>query len=382
MGRVACIGKRVGSGIIRFLRRGERTMIPLPMVSGLEINIFLLAFLGLAVGGVSGFTGTGGGFLIAPALIIVGFPASFAVGTSLAWITGSALIGTLRHRQLGNIDFRFGICMIVGSMCGVEGGVRILNQVKEIGLAEHAVLSSLIGILLVIGTYTFREANKRKAALDSMVRKREKLSPSMRVLAISQRLQNIRIPPMIHFTKSRLTFSLWLILCIGFITGLLAGFMGVGGGFIMVPSLVYLVGLPSFMAVGTDMFQVVFSAAFGCLRHTMSGNVIIFVAFILVVSSCLGVQLGVLITRYVRGVSMRYILAVSILFSVLGSLLKLLDIILELPGPWLRTGSITVTFGGLGLVVLMILGLFIMAIRYRSGRHIPIWAISLIHKEK
>jgi len=266
-------------------------------------------------------------------------------------------------------------------MCGVEGGVRILNQVKEIGLAEHAVLSSSIGILLVIGTYTFREANKRKAVLDIMVRKREKLSPSMRVLAISQRLQNIRIPPMIHFTKSRLTFSLWVILCIGFITGLLAGFMGVGGGFIMVPSLVYLVGLPSFMAVGTDMFQVVFSAAFGCLRHTMSGNVIIFVAFILVVSSCLGVQLGVLITRYVRGVAMRYILAVSILFSVLGSLLKLTDIILKLPGLWLRMASITVTFGGLGVVVAMILGLFITALRYKNGKHIPVWAISLIQRD-
>jgi len=162
-------------------------MIPLHMVSGLEINIFLLVFLGLAVGIVSGFIGVGGGFLITPALIIVGFPASFAVGTSLAWVTGSALMGTLRHRQLGNIDLGLGICMIVGTMCGVEGGVRILNQVKEIGLAEHAVLSTSIGILLVIGIYTLREANKRKAALDIMVRKREKLPPAMRVLPISQK---------------------------------------------------------------------------------------------------------------------------------------------------------------------------------------------------
>jgi len=356
-------------------------MISLPLVSGLEINIFLLAFLGLSVGVVSGFIGVGGGFLIAPALIIVGFPANFAVGTSLAWITGSALMSTLRHRQLGNIDLRLGICMIVGTMFGVEGGVRILNQVKEIGLADHAVLSISIFVLLIIGTYTLRETHKRKVALDIMVRKREKLPPAMRMLAISQRLQNIRIPPMIHFAKSRLTISLWVILCICFITGLLAGFIGVGGGFIMVPSLVYLVGLPSFLAVGTDMFQVIFSAAFGCVRHTMGANVIIFVAFILVVSSCLGVQLGVLITRYVRGVSMRYILSVSILFSVLGSLLKLMDIILELPGPWLRTGSITVTFGGLGVVVAMILGLFITALRYKRDKHIPVWTISLIQRD-
>jgi len=352
------------------------------MISGVEINIFLLAFLGLAVGIVSGFIGVGGGFLMTPALIILGFPGNFAVGTSLAWITGSALMGALSHRQLGNIDLGLGICMIVGTMCGVEGGVRILNQVKEIGLADHAVLSISIAILLVIGIYTLREAHKRKAVLDTIVRKREKLPPAMRVLTISRRLQNIRIPPMIHFTKSELTISLWVILCIGFITGLMSGFIVFGGGFIMVPSLVYLLGLPSFMAAGTNIFQVIFSATFGCLRHTISGNVIVFVAFILVLSSCLGVQLGVLITRNVRGVSMRYILAVSILLSVLGSLLKLMDIILKPPGPWLRTGSIAVRFGGLGVVVAMILGLFIMAIRYRSGRHIPIWAISLIHEEK
>jgi uncharacterized membrane protein YfcA len=148
----------------------------------------------------------------------------------------------------------------------------------------------------------------------------------------------------------------------------------------MVPSLVYLVGLPSFMAVGTDMFQVIFSAAFGYIRHTMSGNVIIFVAFILALSSCLGVQFGVFVTQFVRGVSMRYVLAVSTLICVLGSILKLLDIMLELPTAWMRTGAIIVIFGGMGLVVAMIIGLFIMAIRHRNGSHIPVWEASLIQK--
>jgi uncharacterized membrane protein YfcA len=170
-------------------------MIPLPMVSGLEINIFLVVFLGLAVGIVSGFIGVGGGFLMAPALIIVGFQASFAVGISLAWITGSAIMGTLRHRQLGNIDLKLGIYMIAGTMCGVEAGVRILNQLKKIGFADHGVLSTSIVILLIIGTYTLYKAHRRKAVLDTMVLKREKLPPAMRVLAISQRLQSIRYSP-------------------------------------------------------------------------------------------------------------------------------------------------------------------------------------------
>ena len=345
------------------------------------MHIVLLVFLGLSIGIVSGFIGVGGGFLMTPALIILGFPGNFAVGTSLAWITGSALMGALRHRQLGNLDMKLGIWMILGTMCGIEGGVRILNRIKCVGFADQAVLSTSIAILLIIGTYTLREAGRRKAQLDDMARRKEKLPPAMRLSPLSQRLQRVHIPPMIHFTKSRLTISLWMILGIGFVTGVLAGFIGVGGGFIMVPSLVYLVGLPSFMAVGTDMFQIIFSAGFGCMRHTMSGNVIIFTAFILVASSCPGVQVGVLITRYVRGVSMRYILAVSILLCVLGSILKLLDIVLELPGTWLQTGSIIVTFGGMGLVVAMITGLSIMAIRYKNDKHIPIWAESLICKE-
>jgi len=356
-------------------------MLPFEILSGIEINLVLLIFLGLFVGIVSGFIGVGGGFLMVPALIIVGFPANFAVGTSLAWITGSALIGTLRHRQLGNIDMKLGIWMVTGTLCGVEGGVRILNEMKEIGFADHAVLTTSITILLVIGIYTLREARKRKTLLDSMVRKREKLPPAMRALAISKRLQNIRVPPMIHFAKSRLTISLWVIICIGFITGLLAGFIGVSGGFIMVPFLVYLMGLPSFLAVGTDMFQVIFTASFGCVRHTMSGNVLILIAFILVLSSPLGVQCGAFITRFVRGVAMRYVLAVSIFICVLGSILKLLDIILELPTAWLRASSICVVFGGMALTVAMIVGLLLMALLYKAGKPIPIWAVSLIQHE-
>ena len=247
---------------------------------GIEINIFLLVFLGLAVGIVSGFVGVGGGFLVTPVLIILGFPAHFAVGTSLTWIVGNSIIGTLRHRQLGNVDMKLGALMVVGTVCGVEVGVRILNWTRNMGLADEAVLSVSICMLLIIGVYTFWETRRRKAELDDMLRRKEKLPPDVREVSISSKLQRINIPPMIHFAKSRVTISLWLILAVGLFTGILAGFIGVGGGIIMVPFLVYLIGLPSFMAVGTDIFQVIFSAAYGCIRHTMSGNVIIFAAFI------------------------------------------------------------------------------------------------------
>lgn len=149
----------------------------------------------------------------------------------------------------------------------------------------------------------------------------------------------------------------------------------------MVPFLIYLIGLPSFMAVGTDIFQIIFSSAFGFVRHTMSGNVIIFAAFIMILGSSIGTQFGVLVTRYVRGISMRYILVSSVLVAVLGSILKLIDILSESAIAWFQTGVLSVTFGGLGLIVVMIAGLFIMAIRYRKGRRIPTWAQSLVTKE-
>jgi len=356
-------------------------MITFPMLEGIETNLLLLILLGFTIGIVSGFVGLGGGFLMTPALIILGFPASFAVGTSLVWMTGSAITGALRHRQLGNIDMKLGLWMVVGTMCGIEVGVRILDEAKNVGLANQAVLTVSIVILLIIGVYTLSEAHRTKVQLDEMIRKKEKLPPAMRGPVMSQRLKMIGLPPMIHFTKSRLTISLWVILAIGFVTGVLAGFIGLAGGFVMVPSLVYLIGLPSFMAVGTSMFQIVFSAAFAGIRHTMSGNVIIFASFILLVSSCIGVQFGALTTRYVRGVSMRYILALSMLLCVLGSTLKLLDVSSELPVAWLQTGSIVVIFGGLGLLVIMIISLFVLAIRYRKSKYIPIWAVSLVSKE-
>jgi len=357
-------------------------MITFPMMPGFEINIYLLAFLGFAVGVVSGFVGVGGGFLMTPTLIILGFPASFAVGTDLAWIAGNSIIGTLRHRQLGNIDIKLGIIITAGIISGVEVGVRALNWAKSTGLAEEAVLSVAICMLLLIGGYTFWETHQAKAKLDDMIKRKERLPLVMRATAISAKLQQINLPPMIHFAKSRVTISLWLLLAIGFFTGILAGFIGFGGGFIMVPSLIYLVGLPSFMAVGTDMFQIIFSASFGSIRHTMSGNVIIFAAAIMILGSSIGIQFGALATRYLRGISMRYIFSFSILVAITGSILKLISILSESTTIWLQTGVIMVTFGGLGLIMIMIASLLIAAIRYRRGRHRPGWMESLVSKEE
>jgi len=356
-------------------------MITFPELPGIDISIFLLIFIGLGAGILSGFAGVGGAFIVTPALIILGFPANFAVGTSLTWVMGNSVVGALRHGKLGNVDTKLGLVLLVAAMSGMEVGVKILNWTRDIGLANEVVLSISICMLLIVGVYTLLECSARKRQLDKMLARGEKLPPAMRAAYLSQKLQSINIPPMLHFAKSGVTISLWIILLVGFLIGMLAGLIGVGGGFIMVPSLVYLVGLPSFMAVGTDLFQIIFSAAYGSIRHTMSGNVIIFAAFIMVIASSIGVRFGVLVTRYVRGVSLRCTLGISILLFAVGTILKLSSILLEKATSWLEIGSLAVTFGGMGLIVIMVLALFIVARRYKSGRHIPAWVESLVAKE-
>ena len=357
-------------------------MISFPMIPEVEISLLLLIFLGFAVGVIKGFVGVGGGFLVTPALIIIGLPASFATGTSLMWVVGSSIIGSLRHRELGNIDLKLGVIILVSAMGGVELGVRLLNWVRDIGIAEEVVLGVSIVILFVVGAYMLRESLKRKAQLDRMRKAGEKLPPPVAGLTtISQKLQKLNIPPMIHLKRAQITISLWLMVIIGIFTGILAGLMGVGGGFIMVPSMVYLLGIPSFVAVGTDMFQIIFSGLYGAIRHTMSGNVEIFTAFIMILASSVGVQLGALVTKYARGVSMRFTLGIAIFFAVIGSILKLLSFILPTDTTWLSTSSVIITFGGAGLVLVFILWLFIMGVSYQRGRPVPDWAVSLVARE-
>jgi len=354
-------------------------LITFAEMPGIDINIFLLVFIGLGAGILSGFAGVGGAFIVTPTLIILGFPANLAVGTSLAWVMGNAIIGVLRHRKLGNVDMKLGLVLMVAAMGGMEVGVRILNWSRNAGMADAVVLSISICMLLIVGIYTLSESLRRKRHLDRMLEKGER-PPALRATYLSQKLQGINIPPMLYFAKSGITISLWIILSVGFAIGMLSGLIGVGGGFIMVPSLVYLIGLSSFMAVGTDLFQIVFSAAFGTIRHTMSGNVIIFAAFIMVLASSIGVQFGVLVTRYVRGVSVRVILSISILLAAIGTILKLLSIMLGKVNS-LEAGSLAVTFIGMGVAIVMIEVLFIMAIRYRRGQRIPSWAESFVSRE-
>ncbi len=350
--------------------------VPMITLSGIEVNIFLLVYVGLVAGVLSGFAGVGGAFIVMPALIILGVPASFAVGTSLAWVTGNSIIGAFRHRKLGNVDIKLGTVMVLAVMGGVEVGVRIINRIRDASFADEAVLSVSTFILITVGLYTFLESIKRKKLLDRKLERGE-ITPIMKETTISRKLQSIHIPPVLKFTKSEVTISLWILLAVGFIIGIILGFLGIGG-FIMVPALVYLFGVPSFVAVGTNLLQIIFSAGYGSIRHIMSGNVIIPASLILLVASSIGLQFGVLVTKYVRGVSVRFILGITILMVATGTLFKLLSILVEEYAAPLQTSSLAFTFGSAGFTVMMIMTLYIMALRHRRGQRIPAFVTALL----
>lgn len=348
------------------------------MLPGSEINLYLLIFLSLASGVISGFVGVGGGFIMTPALIILGFPAHYAVGTSLLWVTANSIVGTLRHRRLGNVDIKLSIVTIVFMICGFEAGIRALTAAKDAGLADAAVLIVALCVMLTIGSLTFWESVHTKSRLDRILKEHDSSQTNIDAASLASLVSRIRIPPVIYFPKSNVRISLWVLMVIGLLVGTLGGFIGIGGGFVMVPSMVYLFGVPSFIAVGTSLCQVILPSAFATIRYAMEGSVIFYAALIMICGSSIGVYFGALLTKYLREISMRFILASTIFIAILGSILKLIIVIAGSESPCLHNGMVAVTFGGLALVLCMLVGLFIAATRHRKGKYIPAWTESLV----
>ena len=341
------------------------------MIPGLEINVFLLLFLSLAAGTISGFVGVGGGFIMTPALIIMGFPAQQAVGTGVLWVMGNSIIGTLRHRKLGNVDIKLGLFIIVFMMTGIELGIRLLDTASRAGMGETAVLSVTIVMLILIGSSVFRESVRTKSKLDKVKKEKTDCTNEKTGKTLASIICAVKVPPVIHFPKSGVSVSLWILMVIGLGAGILAGFIGVGGGFVLVPSMVYLFGVPSYIAVGTSLFQIIFPSAFGAARYTIDGNVIVFVSFIMITGSSAGIYFGALLTRYLHDIAMKYGLALTIIVAVIGSILKLLTILLDTSSAWLEISMSVITFGGLAVIFFLSVFLYITAARHKQGKYIP-----------
>jgi len=284
-------------------------------------NPFALTVIGFIVGILGGFFGVGGGFLAGPLLFWTGVPMNFVVGTDLAHMTGKSIVATRRHRALGNVDLRLGLLMIVGTIPGIEIGAQLIEIVDKTGHVDYIVGYTYVVILTVIGLFTGWES------IRTIRKKRTDRLPAKDVLDIEhieRRPRLFKIPPLISLPVSGVeSISIWSIIFIGFFTGLLAGFLGVGGGFARLPMLVYIIGVPTHVAVGTDLFEIIISAGYGTITHSLKGNVDIMIALTMLLGAGIGAQIGAMGTRYFSGPVIRLLFSILPLIAAALVLLRL-----------------------------------------------------------
>ena len=260
--------------------------------------------------------------MVTPALNIFGFPMPYAIGTDLAHMGGKSIVSTIRHGKFGNVDVRLGASMIAGTTVGMELGARLVMYLERIGLAEDYIRKLYVVVLAAIGSYVLRDYLSHVRAARRAQEEGESLP---RKATFAQRLQRLRIPPMIRLPTSGITCSLWLPIAVGLATGIVASVLGVGGGFIRMPALIYLVGCPTLVAVGTDLFEVMIAGAYGGFTYGIKGRVDLLAAMWMLGGAALGAQLGTVAVKYVRGYSIRLLFAVTIFMACASVVMKQLQ---------------------------------------------------------
>lgn len=277
----------------------------------------LLVLLGFAVGVLGGFFGIGGAFMVTPTLNILGFPMAYAIGTDLAHVMGKSIIATLRHREFGNVDLKLGLFMIPGTVLGLEAGKDVILYLEEVGAVETYVRLIYILLLAAVGVYMIYDClrSRKHEGRRGIPRERGGIRLSM--------MRFTKAPPMISLPRSGIkAISVWTVFFVAFGTGFLAGLLGVGGGFIRVPALIYLLGVPTLVAIGTDLFEIIFSAGTGAFLYALEGKVDIIAAAVMLLGASVGAQLGATATKYVKAESIRFYFAATLLSASISVLLK------------------------------------------------------------
>jgi uncharacterized membrane protein YfcA len=237
----------------------------------------------------------------------VGLPWNFAIGTDLAHIVGKSVVAARRHRALGNVDMRLGLIMAGGTIVGAEVGAQIIQALKRAGNINMVV--SVVSIVVYFGISGFMIweswrtlSLKRNGKTVRAGRKQDHSA----FAHIALKLQKLNLPPMIELPASGVKgISLWIILLVAFVGGLFSGFLGGGAGYIRMPSMVYVLGIPTHLAVGTDLFEIIISASYGTFTHAVKGNVDILIALVMHTGAAVGAQIGAISTQYFAGPKIR-----------------------------------------------------------------------------
>ena len=240
------------------------------------LMVVLFVGFGLLIGTLFGFFGMGGSFLVTPALLVLGYPSTVAVGSGLAFVFGTSVIGALKHRDHGQVDYKLAAIMTVAMTAGIELGKRVVFFLDATGMADLVINVSYVGLLALVGLFTLRDAwsDGESEGTD-----------------ISERVQALEIPPMVTL-RGDVRVSAVVIVALGLVIGVLSGFLGVGGGFLLMPAMMYGLGVPAAIAVGTDILQITISGAFGAFTYAQSGSVALPVVAFLLLGSALGARIG------------------------------------------------------------------------------------------
>jgi uncharacterized membrane protein YfcA len=289
-------------------------------IAGSSVNLLLLVGLGGLVGLLSGLFGVGGGFLLTPLLMMIGIPPTVAAASDSNQIVAACTSGTFSHARSGNVDFKMGILMLIGGLVGGTLGVRIIKILRIMGEANFVITVTYVVMLGGIGSYMFYDSLRELRGGGG--KKWGEISPGR--LSTYARLVNC-LPWKLDFKKSGIRISAFMPLMLGAMVGVLAAIMGIGGGFIMVPVMVYLLRMPMHIVVGTNLFQEVFMCAnVTAMQARMNHTVDFVLALLLLFGSVLGAQLGARISKRLKADQLKILLAATVLLVMVQMLLGLL----------------------------------------------------------
>jgi len=280
-------------------------------ISGAHISPIYLVTVGFLIGILGGFFGVGGSFIAGPALRLAGLDWNFAVGTDLAHIVGKSVVAVRRHRAMGNVDLRLGLIMAVGTIGGAEIGAQAIQMLKRAGNVNFVV--SIVSIVVYVSISAFMIWESRKTLSSSKGRSSRGAAKGAKSKKdhsafgpVTRAIQRLKIWPMISLPASGIkAISLWIILLVAFVGGVFSGFLGGGAGYIRMPSMVYVLGVPTHLAVGTDLFEIIISASYGTFSHAVKGNVDILIALVMHTGAAIGAQIGAISTQYFTGPKIR-----------------------------------------------------------------------------
>lgn len=275
-------------------------------IAELSVNVFLILGMGAAVGFLSGMFGVGGGFLITPLLIFYNIPPAVAVATGANQVVASSISGALAHFRRGTLDIKLGLVLLIGGLGGATVGIQIFSMLRQLGQLDLIISLLYVVFLGSVGALMLWESvnSLRRAANNQPMASRKP----------GQHNWVHRLPFKMRFKRSKIYLSTIPVVLLGFAIGILTSVMGVGGGFIMVPAMIYLLRIPTSVVIGTSLFQIIFVTAFTTIVQAATNfSVDIVLAGLLMIAGVIGAQYGVRVGRKMRGDQLRAGLALLVL---------------------------------------------------------------------